>query len=69
MELQEVEVTIGVDGQVRLLVRGVKGKACLEVTAPLEAALGGVIAERRMTYEAEEAVETEEQRGHVGDSR
>lgn len=54
MELQEVEVIIGADGQVRLHVRGVKGESCLDLTAPLEKALGEVIRERHLTYEAEE---------------
>ena len=54
MEVQEVEVFIDASGQVRLEVRGVKGPGCLELTAGLEAALGGQIQMRQMTAEAQE---------------
>jgi hypothetical protein len=57
MELQEIEVFIDKDGQVRIQVRGVKGLACLDLTKELEAALGGQIEAREMTPEALEAVE------------
>ena len=52
MELQEIEVTINKDGQVEVRVRGVKGTACLDITRPLEEALGGEVAIREMTPEA-----------------
>ncbi len=52
MELQEIEVTIGKDGQVQIQVRGVNGLKCLEITKDLEAALGGEILARIMTPEA-----------------
>jgi DNA-binding transcriptional regulator YdaS (Cro superfamily) len=54
MELQEIEVTIGKNGEVQVHVRGVKGKACLELTAALEAALGGQVTLREMTPEVDE---------------
>ena len=57
MELQEVEVIIEKDGQVRVEVRGVKGMSCLDVTQALEAALGGQVQDRQLTPEAHEAVE------------
>jgi Protein of unknown function (DUF2997) len=57
MELQEIDVFIEKDGQVRIEVRGVKGGSCLEITAALEQALGGQIAEREMTAESDEAAE------------
>jgi hypothetical protein len=57
MELQEIEVFIDKDGQVRIQVRGVKGLECLDLTRELEAALGGQIEAREMTPEALEAVE------------
>ncbi|MGH9937257.1 MAG: DUF2997 domain-containing protein, partial [Blastocatellia bacterium] len=41
MELQEIDVFIEKDGQVRIEVRGVKGGSCLDITAALEQALGG----------------------------
>ena len=52
MELHEVDVFIGADGQVRIEVRGMKGGACLELTAPLEAALGAEVVSREPTPEA-----------------
>ena len=52
MELEEIEIYIDKDGNVRIEVRGVKGQKCLELTADLEAALGGQIEERQMTPEA-----------------
>lgn len=56
MDVQEIEVIIEKDGQVRLHVRGVKGQGCLELTAALEQALGGQIEAREMTAEAYEEV-------------
>jgi hypothetical protein len=52
MELQEIDVTIGKDGQVQIQVRGVQGLKCLEITKELEEALGGEILARIMTPEA-----------------
>jgi hypothetical protein len=54
MEIQEIEVTINKDGQVEVHVRGVKGEACLEITRPLEQALGGEVILREMTPESKE---------------
>lgn len=48
---EEIEVTIGPDGRVSLMVRGLKGKGCLELTKPLEEALGAEIEERTYTSE------------------
>ncbi len=62
MELQEVDIYIDKDGRVRLEVRGVKGEACLDLTRPLEEALGGQIETREMTPEAEERQENVEQK-------
>jgi len=53
MELQEIDVFIDKNGQVRIEVRGVKGKACLDLTKSLEDALGGQIESREMTPEAD----------------
>ncbi len=52
VELQEIEVTIGKDGQVQIQVRGVQGLKCLEITKDLEQALGGEIVARIMSPEA-----------------
>lgn len=57
MELQEIDIFIEKDGQVRVEVRGVKGSSCLDITAALEQALGGQIAEREMTAESYEIAE------------
>ena len=52
MELQEIDLFIEPDGQVRIEVRGAKGKQCLALTKELEAALGAQIVQREMTPEA-----------------
>jgi hypothetical protein len=52
MELQEIEVIIGKDGQVQIQVRGVNGLKCLDLTRELESALGGEILSRVMKPEA-----------------
>lgn len=52
MELQEIEVVIGKNGQVEISVRGVKGKACLDITGELEKALGNELISREFTPEA-----------------
>ena len=52
MEFQEIEVIIEKDGSVRIEVHGVKGQACLDLTAALEQALGGQVTAREMTPEA-----------------
>jgi hypothetical protein len=54
MEIHEIEVIIEKNGQLRVQVRGVKGKACLALTRELEAALGGQVLSRQMTAEASE---------------
>ena len=59
MELQEIEVIIGKDGQVQIQVRGVQGLKCLEITKELEEALGGEILARIMTPEALENPQTD----------
>jgi hypothetical protein len=55
MDIQEVEVIISKNGQVQILVRGAKGRTCLELTRSLENALGNDI-EREFTSEAVEKV-------------
>ncbi len=52
MELEEIEVIIGKDGQVQVQVRGVHGTKCLALTKELEEALGGDILARVMSPEA-----------------
>ncbi len=59
MDMQEVEVFIDKNGKVRIEVRGVKGAACLDLTAGLEAALGGQVENRELTPEAQEGAPNE----------
>jgi hypothetical protein len=54
MELQEIDVFIEKDGQVKIEVRGVKGTSCLDLTKDLEAVLGNQTIAREMTPEADE---------------
>jgi len=65
MELEEIEVIIGKDGQVQIQVRGVHGTKCLELTHELEEALGGDILSRIMTSEAEENDQEIDQDQHL----
>ncbi len=58
MRTEEVEVTIDPEGRVKLSVRGVKGKGCVDVTSALEEALGADVESRTYTseyYESESA--------------
>ena len=54
MELQEIDVFIEKDGQVKIEIRGVKGMSCLDLTKDLEAVLGDQTVIREMTPEADE---------------
>lgn len=54
MELQEIDVFIEKDGQVKIEVRGVKGTSCLDLTKDLESVLGNQTIAREMTLEADE---------------
>ncbi len=54
MDIQEIEVTIDKKGQVKVHVRGVKGKACLDLTKDLELALGAQVISRELTPEAQD---------------
>ena len=54
MELQEIDVFIEKDGQIKIEVRGVKGTSCLDLTKDLEAVLGNQTVVREMTPEADE---------------
>ena len=54
MELQEIDVFIEKDGQVKIEVRGVKGTSCLDLTKDLEVVLGSQTVAREMTPEADE---------------
>ena len=46
----EIEVEISESGEVKIHVKGIKGKQCLSVTGELESLLGGVV-DRNLTEE------------------
>lgn len=50
MDKEELEITIDADGQVKIKVAGAKGGKCLDITKPIEEALGDVKV-REMTPE------------------
>ena len=54
-QIEEIEIVIDRDGKTRLLVRGVRGEDCLDITAELEAKLGALLGEREKTSEYYEA--------------
>ncbi len=57
MEIQEIEVIIDKDGEVKIQVHGTEGTTCLDLTADLEAALGGQVISREMTVAIDAAVQ------------
>ena len=42
MEMQELEITIGINGEVLIGVKGLGGQGCIELTRDLEEAIGKV---------------------------
>lgn len=62
MALPEITVTITPEGKVEIHVQGVPGESCLDLTAPLEARLGGEILSRERTAEADRLPEATEQK-------
>ncbi|HNQ29193.1 MAG TPA: DUF2997 domain-containing protein [Methanolinea sp.] len=50
MEMQELEIVIGRDGQVAVSVKGARGPGCLALTRALEERLGDVVGR---THKAE----------------
>ncbi len=48
--MEQIEITIGKDGKVKFHVQGAKGQKCLDLTKPLELALG-TVEERHKTAE------------------
>jgi hypothetical protein len=61
MELQEIDLIIEPDSQVRVEVRGIKGRRCLDATKDLERALGGQVVARELTAEACEVAQGQAQ--------
>jgi hypothetical protein len=58
--LQEIEVVIKPDGKVEVIVRGVRGGTCRQLTREMERYLGGRVVERRHTDEYHQQEHTEE---------
>jgi hypothetical protein len=48
---KELEITIGPDGEVQVLVKCIKGASCVDETKFLEDALGNTIESRELTDE------------------
>ena len=57
MEIEQIEVTIGPDGKIRLQTLGFKGSACLDAVEEVEALLGNLTVSIEMTAEAYEQAE------------
>ena len=51
MNIEQIEVTIGTDGKIRLQTSGFTGDACLDATAEIEALLGNQVVRRERTAE------------------
>lgn len=63
MSMEEIEFTIGPEGQVQMHVNGVKGSKCVDVTKPIEEALGGDVVDREFTSEYYEQAQIDTGRG------
>ncbi len=50
-EKKELEITIGPDGEVKVLVKCIKGQSCVDETKFLEEALGNTVESRELTSE------------------
>lgn len=48
---KELEITIGPDGEVQVLVKCVKGQSCVDESKFLEDALGNAVESRELTSE------------------
>ena len=57
-EKKELEITIGPDGEVQVLVKCIKGASCVDETKFLEDALGNTIESRELTDEYYEQPQT-----------
>lgn len=56
---QEMEITIGENGEVRITVKGVNGPRCLELTKELEEELGLVLAREKTSEYYKEDTNTQ----------
>ena len=62
MNVQEIEVIIDNNGEVKIQVHGTTGSTCLDLTADLEEALAGEVISRDMTTDV--TVEVQEKLQH-----
>ena len=60
-QIQEIDVYVQPDGTVKIEVRGVKGKKCLDITREIEEQLGGQIVQREETHEMHAAEQEQTQ--------
>ncbi len=51
MKIEQIEVTIGPDGKIKMQTTGFSGDACLAATEELETLLGSGIIQRERTAE------------------
>lgn len=51
MEIEQVEVTIGTDGKIKIQTLGFRGSSCLAATEEIEALLGNKVVSKEMTAE------------------
>jgi len=65
-EKKELEITIGPDGEVQVLVKCIKGASCVDETKFLEDALGNTIESRELTSEYYEQPLTSNQTNKQG---
>ena len=54
MNIEQIEVTIGTDGKIRLQTSGFTGDSCLEATENIEELLGSRLISRERTSETYE---------------
>ncbi len=52
MEIEQIEVTIGTDGKIKIQTLGFKGESCLAATEEVEKLLGNLVVSKDLTAEA-----------------
>ena len=55
---QELEISIGPNGEIQIEVKGVKGSGCTEITKDIEEALGVVVSRENTSEYYQQAVTT-----------
>lgn len=54
MDVQEVEIFVETNGVIHIETKGVRGSACLDLTAEIEKVLGGRVQSREMKQDMHE---------------